>query len=98
MEVECIGNTQIIHMEETGITQRKIGLLSTFPVVMALLTVRNLMLNSCHFGQKHFIGFSITKGPSRNNLVVGFGIFGKTANLLDNNKLVLLFDLFSNRP
>ena len=27
MEVECIGNTQIIHMEETGITQRTIGLL-----------------------------------------------------------------------
>jgi len=26
MEVECIGKTQIIHMEETGITQRKIGL------------------------------------------------------------------------
>ena len=26
MEVECIGNTQIIHMEETGITQRTIGL------------------------------------------------------------------------
>ena len=28
MEVECIGNTQIIHMEETGITQRTIGLLT----------------------------------------------------------------------
>ena len=28
MEVECIGNTQIIHMEETGITQRTIRLLS----------------------------------------------------------------------
>ena len=27
MEVECIGNTQIIHMEETGITQRTIGFL-----------------------------------------------------------------------
>ena len=27
MEVECIGNTQIIHMEETGMTQRTIGLL-----------------------------------------------------------------------
>ena len=27
MEVECIGNTQIIHMEETGITQRTIGLM-----------------------------------------------------------------------
>ena len=26
MEVECIGNTQIIHMEETGITQQTIGL------------------------------------------------------------------------
>ena len=26
MEVECIGNTQIIHMEETGIFQRTIGL------------------------------------------------------------------------
>ena len=26
MEVECIGNTQIIHMEETEITQRTIGL------------------------------------------------------------------------
>ena len=26
MEVECIGNTQIIHMEETGMTQRTIGL------------------------------------------------------------------------
>ena len=25
-EVECIGNTQIIHMEETRITQRTIGL------------------------------------------------------------------------
>ena len=25
MEVECIGNTQIIHMEETGITQQTIG-------------------------------------------------------------------------
>ena len=28
MEVECIGNTQIIHMEETGITQRTIGLMT----------------------------------------------------------------------
>ena len=28
MEVECIGNTQIIHMEETGMTQRTIGLMS----------------------------------------------------------------------
>ena len=28
MEVECIGNTQIIHMEETGIFQRTIGLWS----------------------------------------------------------------------
>ena len=28
MEVECIGNIQIIHMEETGITQRTIGLMS----------------------------------------------------------------------
>ena len=28
MDVECIGNTQIIHMEETGITQQTIGLLS----------------------------------------------------------------------
>ena len=27
MEVECIGNTQIIHMEETEITQRTIGLI-----------------------------------------------------------------------
>ena len=27
MEVECIGKTQIIHMEETGMTQRTIGLL-----------------------------------------------------------------------
>ena len=27
-EVECIGNTQIIHMEETEIIQRAIGLLS----------------------------------------------------------------------
>ena len=26
MGVECIGNTQIIHMEETGMTQRTIGL------------------------------------------------------------------------
>ena len=26
MEVECTGNSQIIHMEETGITQRTIGL------------------------------------------------------------------------
>ena len=25
MEVGCIGNTQIIHMEETGITQQTIG-------------------------------------------------------------------------
>ena len=29
MEVECIGNTQIIHMEETGITQQTIGVLCT---------------------------------------------------------------------
>ena len=29
MEVECIGNTQIIHMEETGMTQRTIGLVCT---------------------------------------------------------------------
>ena len=28
MEVEGIGNTQIIQMEETGITQRTIGLMS----------------------------------------------------------------------
>ena len=28
MEVECIGNTQIIHMEETGMTQRTIGLIA----------------------------------------------------------------------
>ena len=28
MEVECIGNTQIMHMEETGITQRTIGLMA----------------------------------------------------------------------
>ena len=28
MEVECIGNTHIIHVEETGITQRTIGLMS----------------------------------------------------------------------
>ena len=28
MEVECIGITQIIHMEETGITLETIGLLS----------------------------------------------------------------------
>ena len=27
MEVESIGNTQIIHMEETGITQPTIGLM-----------------------------------------------------------------------
>ena len=27
MEVESIGNTQIIHMEETGITQQTIGLM-----------------------------------------------------------------------
>ena len=27
LEVECIGNTQIIHMEETGITQQTIGLI-----------------------------------------------------------------------
>ena len=26
MEVECLGNTKIIHMEETGITQQTIGL------------------------------------------------------------------------
>ena len=26
MEVECIGNTQIIHMEETRMSQRTIGL------------------------------------------------------------------------
>ena len=30
MEVECIGNTQIIHMEETGITQRTIGLMRNY--------------------------------------------------------------------
>ena len=29
MEVECIGNTQIIHMEETGITKQTIGLEAT---------------------------------------------------------------------
>ena len=28
MEVERIGNTQIIHMEETGLTQQTIGLLT----------------------------------------------------------------------
>ena len=26
MELECVGNTQIIHMEEAGITKRTIGL------------------------------------------------------------------------
>ena len=30
IEVECIGNTQIIHMEETGMTQRTIGLVCEF--------------------------------------------------------------------
>ena len=33
MEVECIGNTQIIHMEETGITQQTIGLLSYYIIL-----------------------------------------------------------------
>ena len=32
MEVKCIGNTQIIHVEETGITQRTIGLLCKFDI------------------------------------------------------------------
>ena len=37
VEVECIGNTQIIHMEETGMTQRTIGLISdpTFQLTLA---------------------------------------------------------------
>ena len=30
MEVKCIGNTQIIHMEETRMTQRTIGLVCEF--------------------------------------------------------------------
>ena len=41
MEVECIGNTQIIHMEETGITQRTIGLLSAYLLSNYALSVFN---------------------------------------------------------
>ena len=36
MEVESIGNTQIIHMEETGMTQRTIGLLPESDIFWAL--------------------------------------------------------------
>ena len=50
------------------------------------------------FLSKQIIGFNITQVSSRNNLVVGFGVFRKTANLLDDNKLILLFDPLSNRP
>ena len=39
MEVEFIGNTQIIHMEETGITQQTIGL---FLVTKYQYFLRNL--------------------------------------------------------
>ena len=34
MEMECIGNTQIIHMEETGITKRTIGLVCATPITV----------------------------------------------------------------
>ena len=43
MEVECIGNTQIIHMEETGMTQRTNGLL---PHGMCYSNFRNCVHNS----------------------------------------------------
>ena len=43
MEVECIGNTQIIHMEETGITQRTIGLMCAVYLVL-LLQILNFEL------------------------------------------------------
>ena len=43
MEVECIGNTQIIHMEETGIFQRTIGLI--FPMAIQNGKADNFRIN-----------------------------------------------------
>ena len=40
MEVECIGNTQIIHMEETGMTQRTIGLINDILSYCVLVDAR----------------------------------------------------------
>jgi hypothetical protein len=47
MEVECVGNTQIIHMEGTGITQRTIGLLRGG--VMASKVYRNGYIKQFEF-------------------------------------------------
>ena len=55
--IHCIGNTQIIHMEETGMTQRTIGLL-----------FHNLTKNKSNkFARNplfHFQSIKIILGPS----------------------------------
>ena len=47
MEVECIGNTQIIHMEETGMTQRTIGLLFTLIADFSTIGKEKKILSNC---------------------------------------------------
>jgi hypothetical protein len=44
MKVECIGNTKIIHMEETGITQRIIRLMPYVVKLKFRFTQQNLQL------------------------------------------------------
>ena len=61
MEVECIGNTQIIHMEETGMTQRTIGLINDILSYCVLVDARIRASNkdlsvllSYHFQNENF--------------------------------------------
>ena len=52
-EVECMGNIQIIHMEETEISQRAIGLIALVPTAVELdwqleFSLLNDLILSCH--------------------------------------------------
>ena len=43
--VECIGNTQFIHMEETGITQRTIGIFTVNTISELSQVIKPIMYN-----------------------------------------------------
>ena len=58
MEVKCIGNTQIIHLEETGITQRTIRLKAEFWI---LLTMSGPLIRNSHASKYDTFGSPICK-------------------------------------
>ena len=61
MEVECIGNTQIIHMEETGITQRTIGLVSFYRTYLRFTTLLYVQTKGAQAARSHFLLWTAEK-------------------------------------